>query len=219
MLKVIGAGLGRTGTFTLKSALETLGFGPCFHMFELFPRQQDLAPKFVAAFRGESINWDDVFDGFNSTVDWPSCAFYRQLMEFYPESKVILTTRNPTSWHNSVVNTIGYREPGWVYTPPGPDDEPAAHMIDEVIWSGTFQQRFQEPEYAISVMEQHNREVMATVPPDRLLVYQVTEGWGPLCRFLEVDVPEEDFPHLNDTTSFRREVLNIESEVAAGEAG
>ena len=126
MLQVIGAGLGRTGTFTLRHALcQELGFGPCFHMYELFPRQADLAPRFVAAFRGQPVDWNHVFEGFNSTCDWPSCAFYKELLAAYPTAKVILTTRDPDRWHNSVVNTIGYREPGSTYTPPGPEADPS----------------------------------------------------------------------------------------------
>jgi hypothetical protein len=203
-MKVIGAGFGRTGTFSTKVALEHLGFGPCYHMVEVFEHPEHVA-FWQAAADGQPIDWNDLFGNYKAAVDWPACAFYDQLMEVYPEAKVLLTVRDPDSWHRSVMNTIG----------PGNNDETddpqrLAHrkMGQSVIWQGTFDGRVEEKEYAISVFNRHIEEVKRRVPAERLLVFDVKEGWEPLCRFLGVPVPENvPFPRLNDTASFQREHL------------
>jgi hypothetical protein len=93
-LKVIGAGFGRTGTSSLKQALEDLGFGPCHHMTEVIAHPQQV-PVWEAAMNGEPVEWEDVFHAYQSAVDWPSAAFYEPLMERYPDARVILTVRDP----------------------------------------------------------------------------------------------------------------------------
>ncbi len=218
-MKVIGAGFGRTGTASLKDALETLGFGPCYHMTEVFAHP-DHADLWLAAGRGELADWDAVLGGYEATLDWPACAFYEELMERHPEAKVILTVRDPERWYESVRNTIYELS---VVIPCSPFSRtvyaligvfvPAARigrgLDDEIIWRGTFDGRFEDREHAIGVFERHNAEVERKVPSEKLLVYEVKDGWKPLCEFLGVEEPDEPFPRLNDTAEMRRRILGI----------
>lgn len=200
MVKIIGAGFGRTGTASLKAALEHLGYGPCYHMFEVIA-QPERAQDWELAMDGRVSDWQQVLGGFESTVDWPGCAFYRELMDFYPDAKVLLTVRDPERWYDSTYGTI-YQ---FVQDPPGDDDFSAKlrPTIERMIWNGTFDGRFEDRAHAIDVFERHNAEVQRVVPADRLLVYRVGEGWQRLCDFLGVPVPQEEFPHVNDSASIR----------------
>lgn len=210
MLKVIGAGFGRTGTMSLKTALEELGLGPCYHMIEVFdkPRHVEL---WQAAGEGKPIDWHELFDGYNSAVDWPTCAFYAQLMQAYPDAKVLLSVRDPERWYESVINTIYGTSRGVIGSPLGPDDRTFSRMVNTVIWQGTFGGAFEDKQHALAVFERHIQEVKDRVPADRLLVYDVKEGWEPLCRFLNVPAPtDKPFPRLNDTAAFQEMVQGRE---------
>jgi hypothetical protein len=215
IVKVIGAGFGRTGTLSLKGALEQLGFGPCYHMLELFEHPEHVE-LWEAAARGAAINWDELFHDYNATVDWPACTFYEQLMQAYPDAKVVLTVRDPERWYESTSNTI-YRMRRITGASPirsalftivgvfAPDRRRSVRMINTIIWQGTFGGRFEDKEHAIAIFERHIAQVKERVPAEKLLVYDVKEGWEPLCRFLNVAVPEgRAFPHLNDTNAFRQ---------------
>ena len=204
-MKVIGAGFGRTGTLSLKGALETLGFGPCYHMTEVFAHPEH-APLWTAAANGSNVDWNAIFEAYESTVDWPSAALYARLIEAFPDAPVILTVRDPDAWYESCINTI--------YPASAPDagsefatsDDPIAQMIAAVIWQGTFQGNFRDKWHAVSVYERHVAEVRARVPADRLLVFEVRQGWEPLCRFLGVEVPEDlPFPRVNSTLDWQNE--------------
>ncbi|HZR39788.1 MAG TPA: sulfotransferase [Ktedonobacteraceae bacterium] len=210
-LKIIGAGFGRTGTRSLKDALEILGFGPCYHMVELFEHPEHIA-YWDAASKGELVNWKELFRGYQATVDWPGCTFYKELMSMYPDAKVLLSVRDPEKWYESAMSTIysvGHSDRG-PFVPllllllkfMNPGVAAGRPMVNRLIWEGTFHGRFEEKGYAISVFNQHNEEVKSYVPPKKLLVYSVKEGWGPLCEFLGVPVPDVPFPHLNDRASF-----------------
>lgn len=213
-MKVIGAGFGRTGTTSLKTALEKLGLGPTYHMTEVFehPSHADFWQR--ATMPGEPVEWPEILGGYGSAVDWPACSFYEELMAEYPEAKVILTVRDAESWHGSVRDTIHE-----ISTPgPGsllmrlvglfaPHIKKTGQMVNDLIWQGTFHGRFEEKEYAIEIFESHIREVKATVPSERLLVFDVGEGWEPLCEFLGAETPDEPFPRLNDAKTFRRVIL------------
>jgi hypothetical protein len=207
-IKVIGAGLGRTGTLSLKAALEELGFAKCYHMVEAIAHPGH-ALVWDAAARGEAVDWDALFEGYQATVDWPACSFYKELMERYPEAKVILTVRDPDRWYDSARQTIySVRQafPAWVM-PFIPRLRRILRMVRRLIWDGMFQGRFEDRDFAIEVYRRHNDEVRRVVPPERLLVYEVKEGWGPLCAFLGVSVPGgRPFPHLNDAAEFRSRV-------------
>ena len=201
-LKVVGAGLGRTGTMSLKLALEQLGLGPCHHMAEVFA-----APASIDLWRraglGEPTDWDALLEGFNSAVDWPSAEFYAQLAERYPEAKVILTTRDAEAWFRSTQATI-FAENTGRGMPPG-----FAEMIAAVI--GTkFDGRLHDHDHCIAVYEAHNAKVRATIPAGRLLEYQAGQGWEPLCASLGVPVPDAPYPKTNSTEEFvqRRAAMN-----------
>ena len=218
-MRVIGAGFGRTGTTSLKSALETLGFDPCYHMTEVFANPRD-AETWRAAWRGEPVDWDAMLGPYEAAVDWPACTFYAELMERYPEAKVLLSVRDPERWYESTRSTIYEMSRvtrdsrtarvafglmsllffgGFARTGAG----------EEIIWNGTFDGRFEDRAHAIGVLERHNEEVRRRVPPERLLVYEVKEGWGPLCEFLGVPEPDEPFPRLNDAAEMRRGIRTL----------
>jgi len=207
-IRVIGAGLGRTGTLSLKMALEELGFVKCYHMTEVLARLEDVK-HWDAAARGRPVDWDALFAGYQATVDWPGCAFYEDFLHRYPEAKVVLTVRDPNRWYDSAQQTIHYVRhafPRWTNLFFRRMRE--FHLMgDRLVWDGTFQGRFEDKPYAIDVFNRHNERVRQVVPPDRLLVYEVREGWGPLCAFLGVPVPEgKPFPHVNDTAEFRARI-------------
>ena len=199
-LKVVGAGFGRTGTLSLKNALEKIGFGPCYHMMEVFPRPDHVAMWHKAAFGGP-IDWDLLFRDFKSTVDWPSTRWWREIAAHFSDAKVILSLRDPESWYKSMSETI-YQPMKW----PVPDTVPETmklqnEMVRKAILADTFDNRFEDKEHAIAVFNRHNQEVRDTIDPKRLLVFEARMGWEPLCRFLEVPVPNEEYPRLNDTAS------------------
>jgi hypothetical protein len=207
-MKVIGAGFGRTGTMSLKAALEQLGFGPCFHMVDLIQRPER-APVWRAALDGGPADWDALLDGCEATVDWPGCTFYRQLLASCPDARVLLTVRDPQAWYGSMLNTLyavreAMRDGGLASDEAqleAPD--PVVEVVDRLIWEGTFGGRFLDRRHAIAALERHNEAVKATVPEERLLVHEIQEGWEPLAGFLGVDVPDAPFPRLNDTHAFR----------------
>jgi hypothetical protein len=203
---------------SLKVALEELGFSPCYHMTEVF-EHRDHAAMWMAAARGEPVDWDRLFTDYRATVDWPSTAFYTELMRAYPAAKVILTVRDPDRWYDSARTTIYditraatspvFRVLARV-VPPIRYIGRSLQMADAVVWQGTFDGRFEDRRHAIDTFEQWNEQVEARVPAERLLVYRVSEGWEPLCRFLQIAPPDDKpFPHLNDAAVFRRRILAI----------
>jgi hypothetical protein len=199
-MKLIGAGFGRSGTMSLKSALEQLGYGPCYHMKIALKRPHHLR-FFLRAWRGKKVNWGRFFRHYNSVVDWPTCAFYRELMIEYPDAKILLNIRDPEDWYNSMFETIYAIQPAfpWWF----PHSVRAVH--DEIIWNGNLKSVFNDREKAIEAYEEWIDSVKNTVPADRLLVYKVKEGWKPLCDFLGVPVPEgKEFPFINERKSFKR---------------
>ncbi|MBE1491789.1 sulfotransferase family protein [Plantactinospora soyae] len=216
MLKVIGAGFGRTGTKSTKEALELLGLGPCHHMTELFAHPETIGDWLRVA-QGGSADWDGLLGGYRSAVDWPSAAYWRELMGVYPEAKVLLTVRDPERWYDSVSNTI-YRGKSFdpENLPPGlqqaveaqPELRDQPRLAETLIWQGIFDGRFDDREYALRVYADHVAEVRTTVPAERLLEFDPAQGWEPLCDFLGVEVPETPFPLLNTTAAFRRQLAD-----------
>ena len=200
-IDIIGAGLGRTGTLSLKLALERLGFAPCYHMLQLI-EHPDRLPHWEAATRGDTVDWDVLFAGYRATVDYPGCLFYRSLMAHYPEAKVILTVRDPETWYDSAYSTIfpGGRPADLPSLPA--EMSSRQRMIDRLIWDGQFGGRFADRAHALAEFQRHIEEVEQTVPAERLLVFEVREGWEPLCAFLDVPVPDEPFPRTNSQQEF-----------------
>lgn len=226
-LEVIGAGFGRTGTMSLKVTLEELGFGPCYHMSEVFENPGHA--EYWEAAREGSANWEKVFDGYRATVDWPGAAFYEELMERDPGAKVILTVRDPERWYESVRSTIYTIQNvasspifslAALFVPRIRQTKRVARMASDLAWGDVFGGRFEDRRYAIEVFERWNEQVRKRVPAERLLVYEVKEGWEPLCDFLGVAVPEgRPFPHLNDAESFRRMIRRLTALALAALVG
>jgi Sulfotransferase domain len=214
-MKVIGAGLPRTGTLSQKVALEMLGLGPCYHMVNVLGDLELVAP-WRQALDGDP-DWDQVFDGFQSTIDWPGSYYYRELIDAYPDAKVLLSVRDGESWARSMRDTIwglfygdivsrhlsdarALVDPKWrAYT----------EMMKEM-WqrSGLLDGAETTDEWMSNAIHRFQQEVQDTVPADRLLVWSVGDGWEPLCEFLEVPVPDTPFPHLNDSKIFADRVID-----------
>ncbi|HZZ67127.1 MAG TPA: sulfotransferase [Phenylobacterium sp.] len=194
-LKVIGSGFGRTGTMSLKLALEQIGLGPCYHMSEVF--KNPAAPDMwsTAADDPAHADWAKIFAGYNSTVDWPNATYYKELADAYPAAKVVHTERDAEDWYASTQATI--------FADRGPMDPDAAfpRMIGKVIFP-LFGGRMADKDHLIAVYNAHNARVRRTIPAERLLVYHVADGWAPLCDFLGVPVPEGATPKVNSREEF-----------------
>jgi hypothetical protein len=205
-MDVIGAGLGRTGTLSLKTALEMLGLGPCAHMLPLIS-ETERSTLFTRAAAGDEVALDKALAGYRSTVDWPGCFFWPQLVEKYPEAPVILTVRDPEKWYASAERTIwaAFSAPPPLGGLP-PNMAAFKAMAAATNWQGMFHGRFADRDYAIRVFEEHNAAVRQAVPADRLLEYTIGSGWGPLCDFLGKPVPDEEFPRLNDAAAFQERI-------------
>jgi hypothetical protein len=199
-VRVIGAGFGRTGTLSLKRALETLGAGPCYHMEEVVKNPHHI-PIWASAHRGEAVDWDALFEGYRASVDWPSCNLWREQLAHWPDAKVVLSLRDPGAWYESVMNTIHPASSSLVDLE---DDglRTFGRWVTDIVWDGVFDGRMHDRDHVIARFEAHNRSVIEGVPADRLLVYRPGDGWEPLCAFLGVDVPDEDYPHVNTTEQF-----------------
>ena len=205
-LKVIGAGFGRTGTHSLKLALETLGFSPCHHMYEVRDNPGQL-PLWQAAVRGETVDWDLAFQGYQAQVDWPGSRFWKQLSHHFPKAKVILTVRDPDVWFKSLMATVYPSITIGRQIDPNPHTRAAADMIYQTVHQQLFGGRMDDRDHVLKVYHAHIAEVQATIPPERLLTFDVNQGWAPLCDFLGVGVPATEFPRTNSTADFLKKKL------------
>ena len=209
-LKLIGAGLPRTGTLSQKEALEALGLGPSYHWVNVIADLEHQVELWEQALDGEG-RWGEIFQGQLSTVDWPGGYFYRELMDAYPDAKVLLSVRDPEKWEPSFRETIWAMSYGDTVMPLlsraraqiDPRWERYLALVDRMFWGpqGTFSEG-REPAQMIAQMIAHEERVKRDVPPERLLVWEVAEGWPRLCEFLGVDVPDTPFPHANDRGTF-----------------
>lgn len=193
-LAVVGASFGRTGTTSVRRALEHLGFGPCHYMRHLAANARHAADWLRVA-EGETPDFSALLGGFAATIAWPSSCFWRELAEANPSAKVLLINRDPADWYASVARTLYRTRP----------KEPRADydlVIERLIWDGTFGGRFTDPQHAMDVYRAHYREVRATIPADRLVEVDPARGWPPLCEALGVPVPGETFPHANSTGEY-----------------
>jgi hypothetical protein len=207
-LEIIGAGFGRTGTNSLKLALEHLGFGPCHHMFEIRDNP-DLLPEWQAAARGETLDWGTVFREYRSQVDWPGAVYWRELSAHFPTAKIILSVRGPNGWFDSVQATIA----PFVAARGSHDDahfNAVAHMAHQLVLKRIFDDKLSDREHAIAVFNDHIKNVQATIPAPRLLTFNPTDGWDPLCAFLGVAIPDRPFPKTNSSKEFREDEWNNE---------
>jgi hypothetical protein len=215
-LKVIGAGQGRTGTHSLKLALEQLGVGPCHHMAEVIEHPEQYQ-YWERVFDDEAVNWEDVYRGYNSAVDAPTCFVYRELAQRYPEAKIILTLRDPDAWWRSVSATIMAPD---IWDAQRKTDHPMSklgpHLAGFRTRRGYHPFRPDDRDAAIADFQRHNEEVRKVIPADRLLVYEISQGWDPLCSFLGVPVPAQPFPHSNTSEQFRARALARSSSDSVG---
>jgi len=195
---VIGAGVGRTGTYSLKLAINQLGLGPCHHMEEVLHNMPVQVPLWNAALRG-TPDWSAIYDGFASTVDWPTAGFFRELHAAFPAARFVLTVRSPESWAASFSATI-YKLIAEKQQAPA-EMHAWLDMAEDVIRKTGFPQGLDVTSLA-KAFSAHNEAVQAAIPPAQLLVFRVRDGWGPLCEFLGVPVPAGEFPRSNDRTEF-----------------
>lgn len=213
-MRVFGTGFGRTGTLSLKTALERLGFGPCLHMADVFQHPELIRPLLGAA-RRRSVNWDELLVGYESSVDGPTSGHWRELAEHYPKAKFIHTVRDPERWLASMqrtlfmqrqrINSLPGRAAVALSTLLGTDLAAFVKMVDTTLDARTFRTPLErEPKRAIELFKAHTDEVVATIPAERLLVFDVSAGWAPLCEFLEVPVPAEPFPRVNNAADFAK---------------
>lgn len=215
-MKLIGAGLPRTGTLSQKVALEMLGLGPCYHMVNVLA-DLDEAPGWQRALGGDKA-WDEILDGFQSSVDWPASFFYKELADHYPDAKVLLSVRDSEGWVRSMRDTIW----GLFYgdllmrnlSEARERIDPKWHNYTDMC-RGMWEQSGlinagpdTTPEDMAAAMDRFNQEVQETISSDRLLVWSVSDGWDPLCEFLDLPVPEAEFPRLNDSKVFADRVVD-----------
>ncbi|WP_051301348.1 MULTISPECIES: sulfotransferase family protein [Actinomadura] len=211
-MQVIGVGFLRTGTTSLALALDRLGYGPCYNM-RVLNAEPERAADWAAALDGRAVDWGKVFAGHGCAVGSPGTAFWRDIVDAFPDAKVVLTVRDPRRWYDSAAQTMsavlaeppllvrvlswrGPRRPGSV-----------ADVLDRVqrtTWQREIGGAFGERAEMAERFERHVAEVRAHVPEDRLLVFEVKDGWAPLCAFLGVPVPDEPFPRENDAATFKR---------------
>ncbi len=199
-LKLVGTGFGRTGTNSLKLALEILGLGPCHHMFEVRDNPDQL-PFWQAAARGEIPDWDEVFADYAACVDWPAARFWRELSMHYADAKVLHSVRPEESWIKSVHATIYLAIRDRTKLEPGVFRD-RLDMAYEIVVEQTFDGRLDDRDHALAVFRAHSEDVRRAIPSNRLLIYDVAEGWQPLCDFLGLPVPNVPFPRTNTTAEF-----------------
>ena len=200
-LQVIGSGFGRTGTKSLKAAIEQLGFGPCHHMHEIVEHPEQVA-HWQALAAGEPVDWNVVFEGYNSQVDWPGAHVWRETAAAFPEAKVIHSVRPEEVWWASYQKTIGKLMARYQDIELPPHITGILSAWNELAGQQTFGGKLDDREVALAAFRQRTEEVRAGLPAERVLVFDVAEGWEPLCRFLDVPVPDTPFPHHNLRADF-----------------
>ncbi|MGV8985660.1 MAG: sulfotransferase family protein [Cypionkella sp.] len=200
-LKIIGSGFGRTGTRSLKEALETLGFGPTHHMEEIFANPPQVA-NWQAVAAGRPVNWDEVFAGYNSQIDWPGAHVWRELAEHFPDAKVIHSQRPDEIWWTSFSKTIGKLMSIYPTLPLPPHIRDMMDAASGFILDKTFHGKWTDRTSALAAYHQREADVRKAIPANRLLVFDVADGWEPLCAFLKVPVPDMPFPNRNHKGDF-----------------
>lgn len=218
-IKIIGAGLPRTGTNTLKECLEKLGYMKTYHMKELLVHPENLHYWKTLKETG-TTNWEELYNGFQATVDFPGYPWYKEHMKKYPEAKVILTVRPFEKWYSSIHSTIWQAGPQTIpqkitmmskllFNPRLRSVIKCVKFAKQTIFANHLQGKFEDKTFAEKVFNKHIEEVKAYVPTEKLLVYDVNEGWGPLCKFLDAPEPTESFPHLNKKENFKEMLVEL----------
>lgn len=221
-IKVIGAGLARTGTKSLKIALEQLGYDPCFHMVELLKNPKRLNYLDLSHKAG-ATDWAAFLEGYQAAVDYPTCFYYKQLLAHRlcrPTAKVILTVRDPESWYQSVLKTVyrgkpkGFRDiirliRHMIFSADMRRVAPVFQYNDKLIWQGHFNGKFEDKEAAIQVYHDHVEDVKKHVPADQLLIFEIQQGWQPLCDFLGKSIPKQPFPKSNSMVEFNQKMDSL----------
>lgn len=197
-MRIIGAGVGRTGTYSLKLAINELGFGPCHHMEEVLHNMNVQIPLWKDVLRGQA-DWSAIYANYHSAVDWPTAGYFRELYDEFPEARFILTHRDPDSWASSFGSTI--------YTLLSTRDDAPAEMHDWLeMCAAVIEKAGFPPGLAHKQLKEafiaHNEAVKAAIPARQLLVFEVKDGWQPLCDFLALPVPDMSFPRTNDRQEF-----------------
>ncbi len=200
-LAIIGSGFGRTGTLSLKAALETLGLGPCHHMEEVFQHPEQV-PHWQKIAAREPVDLNQVYAGYRAQVDWPGAHVWREAAAAFPQAKVLHSVRPEESWWKSYSTTIGKFFEIYKDAELPPHIRAMSDAAYEIIVNQTLGGAALDKERALAAYRKRETDVRAAIPAERLLVFDVAEGWEPLCRFLGVKVPAEPFPRLNSTTEF-----------------
>ncbi|MGY8997079.1 MAG: sulfotransferase family protein [Alphaproteobacteria bacterium] len=193
-MRVVGAGVGRTGTNSQKLALEHLLGGTCHHMFEV--KTPEHMAVWEAAAKGIMPDWQTFLADYTALVDWPGASFWPELSEAFPDALVLLSVREGESWYNSAIETIFVED----------DEDSGTSEAFDNMWEAIRTHRFpvdvQDRAATIAAMEAHNAAVIAAIPPERLLVWPTGAGWEPICKALDLPVPDIPFPHRNTKKEF-----------------
>lgn len=195
-LRVVGAGVGRTGTNSLKLALEQLLGQPCHHMFEIFVDPSQI-PRWTDAIEGRPVDWSTTPEGYAAVVDWPAASFWPELSEANPDALVLLSVRDPEAWYRSASNTIFQ-----TFDNAPPEARPWIETVRALL-RDRFSDELHDPTAMMDAFEHHNDAVRRAIPAERLLEWTPTDGWGPICERLGVPVPDAPFPETNDTNRWR----------------
>lgn len=218
-LKIIGVGGPRTGTASLKDALEILGFGKCYHMEWLFNHQEDLK-YWHELYDTGSTDFDTLFDGFQSSVDFPGYLNYKQLMAKYPDAKFILNDRDPDSWYDSAAETVHSVTPQtipqklkmlrkMIFSSRFRRLAQSFKLVEKYLWVGKYKGQFKNREQTIDIYKKFNEDIKKDIPEEKLLIYNIADGWEPLCSFLGVYVPDVEFPHKNQRKNFQEKFKTL----------
>ncbi|MCX4026216.1 sulfotransferase family protein [Endozoicomonas sp. SM1973] len=215
-MHIIGAGFGRTGTVSIREALAIVGYSPCYHMDEVI-RNPHHIDFFLNALTGKLVDWNSFFEPYQATLDWPACCFYRELMVEYPNAKVLLNIRDAESWYESAKTTVFLASRTNVlrtqllapFSARYRYRKKRKQFMHESVWNSIFQGRFLDKSYAIDMYNQWNNDVIEHVPSDRLLIYNIKDGWPPLLNFLGINLKKNTpFPNLNSRDVFLKSMKN-----------
>ena len=200
---IIGAGLPRTGTESLKRALEILDYGPCYHMVDVIAHPAHLA---VWESASADTDWDQLFAGYRAAVDFPAMYHWQQLAARYPQARVILGVRDAAAWYASITATV------LAAVKIIPDDDPVTarrrRLVRRDLVEGLFAGRADDRAFMLKLFDSHRDRVCAALPATRLLLFDVRTGWAPLCTFLQRPVPAQPFPHVNARADFRQRFID-----------